>query len=121
MLGLDSAPVLSNQVKDHPHVASGAPPNPKLRNHPWNAPVRKAYNARHLGGNPFQHSFASHLLEDAYDIRPLQELLGPEDVKAIITCTYTLERVGRRVRNPMDALFAREDQEDSWGAHFIQS
>jgi len=119
MLGLDSAPILSSQFKDYPHFAPGAAPNPKLRDHRWTPTVRKARNARHLGCNTLQHSFATHLND--YDIRPARELVGPEDVKTIMAYTYVLNRVGRGVRNPMDALRVQEDRGVSCGNHIIQN
>ena len=61
------------------------------------------------GVHALRHSFATHLREDGYDIRTVQELLGHNDVKSAMNYTHVLNRGGCGVRSPLDANPIRDE------------
>jgi integron integrase len=66
--------------------------------------TQKAKVAKYVTAHTFRHSFATHLLENRYDIRTVQELLGHADVKTTMIYTHVIKDNFLGVASPFEII-----------------
>lgn len=96
-------PAASASIDPRTRIVRRHHQHPSALQKSFRAAVQQAGIAKPASIHTMRHSFATHLLEDGYDIRTIQELLGHKDVQTTMIYTHVATRNRLGVRSPLDA------------------
>ncbi len=57
---------------------------------------------KHASCHTFRHSFATRLLQNKYDLRQIQTLMGHSDIRTTEIYLHVIEELGDHVKSPID-------------------
>ena len=66
--------------------------------------ANKAETIKKVSAHTFRHSFATQLLQNGYDIRTVQELLGHKNLKTTMIYTHVINKGGNYIKSPVDSI-----------------
>ena len=78
--------------------------SPSLINKSIKKAAKKVGVNKKVSAHTFRHSFATHLLQNGYDIRTVQELLGHKNLKTTMIYTHVINKGGNYIKSPVDIL-----------------